>query len=87
MILCKLMEFVLDKPCVPVIALGDFNMVIDRKLDRFPLGTQMGTVADDRLSQFMGEAGLKDIWRVRNPEARSSTPAFPKHTLHSPELI
>lgn len=70
MILCKLMEFLLDKPGVAVIAMGDFCMVIDRELDRFPLGTQTGTAVDNQLSQFMGEAGLKDIWRAQNPEAQ-----------------
>lgn len=41
LILYKLMEFVLDKPGVLVIVMGDFNTVMDRKMDRFPLGTQI----------------------------------------------
>lgn len=35
LILCELIEFVLDKPRVPV-SDGDFNMVMDLYLDRFP---------------------------------------------------
>lgn len=69
-ILCGLIEFVLDNPGVPVIVMGDFNTVMDRKLDRFPLGMQTGNIVDDRLSQFLREAGLQDIWRIRNPETQ-----------------
>lgn len=36
LILCRLTKCVLDKP--GVIVTGDFNMVMDRKLDRFPPG-------------------------------------------------
>lgn len=65
-VLRSLVEFVLDRPGVPVIVLGDFNMVMDQKIDRFPQGAQRGGTTDDRLSRFLGETGLKNIWRIRN---------------------
>lgn len=54
-ILCRLIQFVLDKPGVPVIVIGDFIMVIDH------------TLTDTRL------AGLRDIWRIQNLEARRNS--------------
>lgn len=56
-ILCELTKF-----GVPVIATGDFNMVMDRNLDRFHPGTRKGNLVDNRLSNFLKEIGLEDIW-------------------------
>lgn len=55
------MEFVLDKLGVLIIVMGNFNMVLDWKVDRFPHGTQTGATVDDRLSLFLREARLKDM--------------------------
>lgn len=49
---------------------GDFNMVLDRRMDRFPPEVQTENMYDGRLSQFLEEAGLSDIWRVRNPDGQ-----------------
>lgn len=57
-------------PGITVVVTGDFNMVMDQKLDRFPQGALQGRNTDVRLSQFLGEMGLKDIWRIRNPRSR-----------------
>lgn len=70
-ILYTLMELVLEKPRVPVIVMGDFNTVMDWKVDRFLSGIQTDTIVDDRLSLFLGEAILMDIWRLQILEAGS----------------
>lgn len=69
-ILSGLIEFVLDKPGVPVIVMGDFNMGMDRKLERFPPGIQTGSPGDSRLPDFLEEIGQRDICRIRNLETR-----------------
>lgn len=46
------MEFVLDEP---VIVMGDFNTVMDRKVDRFPLGIQTGLLD----YWIYGECGIR----------------------------
>ena len=35
-VMYKLMDFMMDKTGIPVIVMGDFNEVINKKLDRFP---------------------------------------------------
>lgn len=52
---------------MPIIVMGDFNIVLDRKVGRFPHGTQTGATVGNRLSLFLREAKLMDIWRARNP--------------------
>lgn len=44
-------------------AVGDFNMVLDGRIDP---GTQVGKGVI-MLLQRIGELGLGDIWRMRNP--------------------
>lgn len=69
-ILYGLIEFVLDKPGVPVIVIGEFNMVMDRSLARFPPGISTTSLVDSRLPNFLKETGLGDIWITRNPETQ-----------------
>lgn len=64
------MEFMVDKKNTPVIVVGDFNEVLDKRVDRFPPGLQLNKVAEGWLYQFLEEAGLFDMWRVRNPNAQ-----------------
>lgn len=81
-ILYKLMEFILDKPDIPVIVVGDFNTVMDRSMDRFSLGSSKGIVPGSQLSQFLGEAGLVDNWW----NLKSRCPAiflFLQNSLHA----
>lgn len=69
-ILVGLVEFMLDKPGVPVVVAGDFSMVTDFGQDRFPPSTQTKHTGNTRLTEFMMETGLRDIWRTRSPETR-----------------
>lgn len=69
-IMYNLMEFIIDKAELPVIVVGDFNMVLDNKIDRFPGGKQSQRKQENRLKQFLQEAGLLDMWRTRNPRAQ-----------------
>lgn len=50
--------------------MGDFNEALNKSLDRFPPGVQSHNIAEGRLGQFLVEAGLFDVWRVRNPHKR-----------------
>lgn len=63
--------------------MGDFYAVLDQKVDGFPQGTQTGATANDRLSPFLGEAGLMDIWRAWKPAAL----LLFQDTLHFLEMI
>lgn len=69
-VLVELTKLALDKPGVLVLVIGDFNMVLDWKLDGFPPGIYTSRIVDSRLPDFLLETGLRDIWRIRNPEAR-----------------
>lgn len=66
-VLLKLYEFLLDKKEVPIVAMGDFNEVLDKGLDRFPLRKSSEDSVRSRLSFFLEEVGLMDLWRARNP--------------------
>lgn len=57
-VLYKLVEFLEDKGDTPVIVVGDFNEVLDRRKDQFPPGRQTAKVSEGRLAQFMEELGL-----------------------------
>lgn len=69
-VMIRLNEFLLDKEEVPVIVVGDFNEILDKKLDRFPIRINAEPTGRGRLSQLLDEVGLMDIWRVRNPGAQ-----------------
>lgn len=72
-ILLKLHKFLLDKKECPIVVVGDFNEVLDRKLDRFPIRQFSEEPGKSRLRLFMEEVGLVDLWRVRNPGALQYT--------------
>lgn len=69
-VLYCLLEFVVDRPNIPVIVVGDFNVIINKKMDRFPPGNQGWGPQGKRIGQFLEEAGLLDLWRIRNPVAQ-----------------
>lgn len=60
----------LDKEEVPIIVVGDFNEILDRKLDRLPVQILSEPTEKCCLSQFLDEVGLVDLWRARNPGAQ-----------------
>lgn len=66
-VLYCLLEFIMDKTSIPIIVVGDFNVVINKKIDRLPPGNQGQGLQGNRMSHFLCEAGLLDLWRIRNP--------------------
>lgn len=66
-VMLRLNEFLLDKEGVPIIIVGDFNEILDRELDRFPIQTFSEPMGKSRLRQFLDEMGLLDLWRAWNP--------------------
>lgn len=69
-ILYELMKFIIDKSGAPVIVMGDFNMTMDKSLDRFLLGISPGGTSSSPLLQFCGKTGLTDVLRRWYPGAR-----------------
>lgn len=65
--LYRLLEYVEDKADTPVIVVGDFNVVLNSCLDRFPLGARAERVIEGRFAQLLEEVGWSDLWRTRNP--------------------
>lgn len=49
-VLYSLLEFIIDKPELPVIVVGDFNVVIHKKVDRHPPGKQSQGIQETRMS-------------------------------------
>lgn len=52
-VMIRLSEFILDKEEVPVIIVGDFDEILDKKMDRFPGWVQSVPTGKSRLSQFL----------------------------------
>lgn len=69
-ILSELLSFIADKPGVPVIVMGDFNMAMDNCLDRLPTRVVSGGVSRGPLLQFCNEVGWVDIWRKWHPDVK-----------------
>ena len=69
-ILYNLMEFVVNKENIPVLVVGDLNMVLNRTMDRFPPGARSRGEGEGHLNQFLKEVGWWDIWRVKHPDLR-----------------
>lgn len=87
-ILSLLLRFLESKKDVPVIIVGDFNAVLDSRLDRFPPGLSGGRGSESRLAQFLEEVGWCDLWRACNPTlVVSNILAFQGPTTLSPALI
>lgn len=63
-------EYMVDKEDMPVIIMGDFNEVLYKSIDRFPPRVRSESPGVSRLSNFLEEAGLMDMWRERNPNAQ-----------------
>lgn len=68
-VLLQLVGYMEDKEGVPVIVVGDFNAVLNNRLDRFPLGQEASRVSEGWLVQFLEEMGWCDLWRARFPNA------------------
>lgn len=69
-ILYHLLEYVEDKGDIPLIAVGDFNMVLNGKMDRFPPRAREDRATEGRFTQLLEEIGWCDLWRIRNQEER-----------------
>ncbi|XP_073480059.1 uncharacterized protein [Aquarana catesbeiana] len=69
-ILYCLLDYVEDKEDIPLIVVGDFNMVLNGKIDRFPPTIRENRATEGRLTQLLEEIGWCDLWRIRNPEER-----------------
>ena len=68
----RLAQFMALYPDTPVLALGDFNNVLDQRLDRMsliPKATgQMG--GKTKFALLLSEVGLCDVWRERHGDER-----------------
>ena len=53
--------------CSNIIMMGDFNLVLNTKLDRYKSSTN-NEHALQALHQIMSDLFLVDIWRIRNPD-------------------
>lgn len=66
-VLRPLLEFLTDKPNLPMLIVGDFNTWLDPGLDKHP---PPGIQAPHRvtpLARLLQELGWLDLWRHRNP--------------------
>lgn len=63
-------------------AVGDFNMVLDERVDKCPSGTQTGKGVI-MFSQIVGELGLGDIWGMRNPTKQEYSCFSKTHSMLS----
>lgn len=63
--------FMSEYPDAHVICMGDFNMWLNPKLDRFGKNIQRGMVGSKSLERFTSEVGWFDLWRIRNPDTRT----------------
>lgn len=59
-----------DKQGVPVIVAGDFNMIMDKSLDRFPQRVPANGTPGGPLFRSCEETGLVDIWRRWYPRVK-----------------
>lgn len=55
-----------DEPRVPVLIVGDFNMVMNTQVNRFPFGKRFEQTPYTLLYRTGKETGLRDIWRQRH---------------------
>ena len=55
------------------IILGDFNMVLDQKLDRSNEKSKNNKQAAEVMAKYMEDTFLIDIWRARNPSRKTFT--------------
>lgn len=62
---------------------GDFNCVVNRYLDKFPLDQKCQTSKSKTLCAMIEELGLVDIWRMKNPRVKDYTHFSRAHKSHS----
>uniref|UniRef100_A0A1A8EWE2 Reverse transcriptase domain-containing protein n=1 Tax=Nothobranchius korthausae TaxID=1143690 RepID=A0A1A8EWE2_9TELE len=72
----------LTYPSANIIVGGDFNMVYDEHLDRFPSKCQHSS-HNSTLSNFCGNHNLVDPWRLANPDFKQYSWFKPNNTLKS----
>lgn len=65
-----ILEFKADKPGIPVLIMGDFNMVINTISYKFPPGKRLDQTLYTSLFRIFNETGLRDIWREHHPTAQ-----------------
>lgn len=78
----KLGDLVYDK----LIIIGDFNGVLDFKLDKsIPTGTMKKRKCNTfkTFTKFMDQENLLDVWRIKNPQAKEYTYYSPLHNSFS----
>lgn len=78
----KLEELVYDH----LIVIGDFNGVLDPKLDKFDpekFKVKKKQTISQTFSKFMNQQCLSDVWRTKNPSTRDYTYYSPVHRSHS----
>lgn len=66
-ILRHLLSFLVDKPEVPTIILGDFNGYLDPRLDRHPPVQPPSGGRGTILSRLLVKVGWTDVWRMKHP--------------------
>lgn len=68
-----LAQFMAQHSNVPLWVMEDFNNVLDRKLDRFSSHSRgdTGPSGPTPFAKRIGELGLKDVWRKKNPGVQS----------------
>lgn len=64
------MVFMTQTPDAYVICMGDFNMLLNPRMDSYGKKTQKGIVGSDILEKFINEAGV-DLWSIKNPNTRA----------------
>lgn len=67
----------------PIIMAGDFNAVPDPKLDRSSKPLPSDRTISGALINICKNAGLSDVWRLLNPEARNDTFYSNSHKTYS----
>ena len=70
------LDTLLSKKLIPkcsIILGGDFNSILDYKLDYLGPRIVLNDKFSDTLKEFLGKYSLQDIWRKRNPDEKQFT--------------
>lgn len=77
-ILQHFLLYLVDKPEVPTIILGDFNGYLDPRLDRHPPVQPPSGGRGTILSRLMAEVGWTDVLRMKHPTTKQFSCISPK---------
>lgn len=78
----KLEDLVYDQ----LVVIGDFNGVIDSKLNKFnpsKIKIKKKQIISQTFTKFMNQENLSDVWRMKNPSAKDYTYYSPVHKSFS----